>query len=162
MKTDFKKVLSLLLCLVLIAASVFGMASCGSQAEEPKNTADENTSASVETSEKTEVETEAKTEAQTGETVSFTLEVVDAEGNKETTTVETTEKTVGAALLKEGIVEGEDGPYGLYIKKVNGIFADYETSGTYWAFYVNGEYATTGPDQTDIEANATYTFKVEK
>ena len=58
--------------------------------------------------------------------------------------------------------EGEDGQYGLYVKTVNGITADYDVDGTYWAFYINGEYAMSGVDVTDIAAGSTYAFKVEK
>ena len=46
--------------------------------------------------------------------------------------------------------------------KVNGIVADYETDGTYWAFYIGDEYGMTGVDMTEIEAGATYAFKVSK
>ena len=75
----------------------------------------------------------------------------------------TTEKeTVGEALLDEGLIEGEDSQYGLYVKKVNGVLADYNVDGTYWAFYVNGAYGATGVDSTPVEDGATYAFKVEK
>ena len=46
-------------------------------------------------------------------------------------------------------------------KTVNGVTVDYDTDGKYWAFYVDGEYAATGVDSTDITAGATYTFKAE-
>ena len=39
--------------------------------------------------------------------------------------------------------------------------AGYDKDGKYWAFYVDGEYAATGVDSTDITAGATYTFKAE-
>lgn len=38
---------------------------------------------------------------------------------------------------------------------------DYDADGAYWAFYINGEYASTGVDSTNIEAGATYTLKAE-
>ena len=66
------------------------------------------------------------------------------------------------ALLAEGLIEGENGAYGLYVKKVNGIVADYDIDKTYWAFYINGEYAMSGVDTTEIVEGATYSFKVEK
>ena len=69
--------------------------------------------------------------------------------------------TVGAALLSLGLIAGEDSDYGLYVKTVNGVTVDYDTDGKYWAFYVDGEYAATGVDSTDITAGATYTFKAE-
>ena len=48
------------------------------------------------------------------------------------------------------------------MKTVHGITADYDTDQTYWAFYVNGEYAQTGVDSTNVTAGDTYSFKVEK
>ena len=74
-----------------------------------------------------------------------------------------TDKTVvGEALLDTGIIAGEDGDFGLYVKTVNGITADFDVDGTYWAFYINGEYAMTGVDQTDITPGTAYAMKVEK
>ena len=77
-------------------------------------------------------------------------------------TVQTNEKTVGEALQKLGVIDGEEGDYGLYIKTVNGITADYNKDGVYWAFYVDGEYAMTGADMTDVVDGTVYTFRVEK
>ena len=56
----------------------------------------------------------------------------------------------------------EEGDYGLYVKTVNGVTADYDVDQTYWAFYINGEYASTGVDATSVTAGDTYSFKVEK
>ena len=92
----------------------------------------------------------------------FTFIVVDKNGNETTFNLSTDKATVGDALLAEGLIEGEAGAYGLYVKKVNGIVADYDINQTYWAFYINGEYAFTGVDATPVEEGATYSFKVEK
>ena len=92
----------------------------------------------------------------------FTFEVVSLEGETATFTITTEHQKVGEALLEEELIVGEQGPYGLYVKTVNGITADYDVDGTYWAFYINGEYAMTGVDQTPVEDGATYAFKVEK
>ncbi len=92
----------------------------------------------------------------------FTLYVVYEDGKEETFDISTTEKTVGSALLKEGLIEGDDSSYGLYIKSVNGVVADYDKTGTYWAFYVDDEYAAKGVDETKIKENTKYTLKVEK
>lgn len=77
-------------------------------------------------------------------------------------TVNTNEKTVGAALLEHKLIEGDEGPYGLYIKKVNGITADYDIDKAYWAFYVNEDYASKGIDQTTIEKDKTYRLEYTK
>jgi hypothetical protein len=79
-----------------------------------------------------------------------------------TLTVNTDAETVGAALLENGIIEGEDSEYGLYIKKVNGVTADFDKDKAYWAFYINGEYAMTGVDTTKIDPDVTYKLKYEK
>ena len=73
-----------------------------------------------------------------------------------TFTIKTDKETVGEALQEHGLIEGEDGAYGLYVKKVNGIVADYDEDQTFWAFYINGEYAMTGVDGTLIEEGVTY------
>ena len=93
---------------------------------------------------------------------SFVTEVVDADGNTVRFTVQTNEKTVGEALQKLGVIDGEEDDYGLYIKTVNGTTADYNKDGVYWAFYVDGEYAMTGADMTDVVDGTVYTFRVEK
>ena len=92
---------------------------------------------------------------------SFTLEIADKDGNKITATINCDDTIVGDALQAYGIIAGEEAEYGLYIKSVNGITADYDEDGTYWSFYVNGDYATTGVDMTKIENGATYTLAVE-
>ena len=94
--------------------------------------------------------------------VTFTFTVTDKDGASETFVIHTDKGTVGDALMEHGLLEGEDGAYGLYVKKVNGITADYDVDKTYWAFYVNGEYASTGVDKTAVTAGASYAFKVEK
>lgn len=102
-----------------------------------------------------------------GETVgqgatAFAVEVTDAEGDKTTFTVNTDEKMVGAALQALNLISGEKGDYGLYVKEVTGITTDYEKDGTYWAFYIDGQYALTGVDSTEVKAGAVYGFAVEK
>ena len=91
----------------------------------------------------------------------FTFVVVDKDANESTFQVKTDKATVGDALLDEKLIEGTESTYGLYVTKVNGIEAIYENDGTYWAFYINGEYAMSGVDSTDVENGATYMFKVE-
>ena len=71
-------------------------------------------------------------------------------------TVHTDQETVGAALMEQNLISGEDGEYGLYVKAVNGITADYDTDGCYWAFYIDGEYAVSGVDSTEIAESVEY------
>lgn len=93
---------------------------------------------------------------------SFTLEIADLDGNTVTATINTDEETVGGALSKLDIIQGEESDFGLYIKTVNGITADYDVDQTYWAFYIDGEYAQTGADMTAITDGSVYRLAVEK
>ena len=92
----------------------------------------------------------------------FTMEVTDADGKMTVFTVKSDEKTVGAALLALGVIAGDESQYGLYVKTVNGITADYDKDQTWWGFYVDGVSASAGVDSTDIVDGSTYGFKVEK
>lgn len=47
-------------------------------------------------------------------------------------------------------------------KTVNGMTADYDKDGVYWAFYIDGVYAMTGVDATNITDGAQYAFRMEK
>ena len=91
----------------------------------------------------------------------FTVITTDLDGVESTFEIKTDAKTVGEALVEEGLIEGHDTEYGLYVDVVNGIALDWEKDGKYWAFYINGEYAMTGVDATEVEEGATYTFKAE-
>ncbi len=91
----------------------------------------------------------------------FTLGVT-IEDKTVTLTVNTDADTVGAALLENGIIAGEDGAYGLYVKTVNGVLADYDVDGSYWSFYIDGEYAMSGVDSTDIVEGTAYSLVYTK
>jgi hypothetical protein len=95
-----------------------------------------------------------------GSTKTFVVEVVPQNGDSARIDVTTAKATLGDALLEKGIIEGEQHPqFGLMVKKVNGILADWDTNGTYWALYIGGDYAMTGVDSTPVEDGAVYTFK---
>ena len=80
-----------------------------------------------------------------------TVEVVHSDGSTKTMTYHTDEAYLGDVLLADGLIEGEEGPYGLYIKTVDGEQADYDTDKAYWSLYKGEDYATQGADQTVIE-----------
>lgn len=101
-------------------------------------------------------------DTQLGEGAKTVVVEVKAAEQTVTFTVKTDEKTVGAALLENKLIAGEQGDYGLYIKTVNGITADFDVDKSYWAFYVDGEYATSGVDTTDIQEGVTYQLAYTK
>lgn len=130
---SIRKKLSFILCIVLIAAMALFTAGCNDASGAPSGTA-----------------------APAG--TAFTVVVTDLQGEQTTFHYTSDKDTVGDALLAEGLIAGEDSDYGLYVTTVNGITADWDKDQTYWAFYIDGEYATTGVDATRISEGATYSF----
>ncbi len=128
MRND-KKLLSFILCMVLIVAAALCTNGCNGSADKAADSG-----------------TEADAQAQTGE-------AAGSDGGA----------AVDADVLGEGeriftfTVTDQDGS-----ETVNGITADYDKDGVYWAFYVNDEYAQSGVDSTTITEGAAYAFKVEK
>ena len=162
---NLKTLLSLILCTVLIAALALCIIGCtdSGEAETPETSANTATTVAVATDAPDGEGTTAPDVIVKGEgNTVFYFNVVDGEGNTTKFEIHTDATTVGEALLALGLIQGEDGDYGLYVKTVNGITADYETNGTYWAFYVGDDYGMTGVDLTEITPGATYAFKVSK
>ena len=118
--------------LLLMLVMLFALAACSKKAETP------------------------------AEAVAFTVIVTDLEGNETTFAYTSNAASVGDALVAEGLVVGHEASYGLYIDAVNGIAADWDKDQTYWAFYINGEYATTGIGDTPITADTTYGLTLTK
>ena len=145
------RILSVVISLVLIVAMALSLTAC------------KNNLSDVSSVGNGVADTSSKEAKKVGDgATEFAFRVTDKEGNSTDFIVYTDKKTVGEALFDAELVEGENQQYGLYVKKVNGIVADYDVDQTYWAFYINGEMAMTGVDTTDVEAGATYSFKVEK
>lgn len=91
----------------------------------------------------------------------FDFTIVDKEGQTHLYEIHTDAEMVGQALMSLELIDGEEGPYGLYIKSVLGQTLDYDTDGMYWGFYINGEYALTGVDQTPITEGESYQLKAD-
>ncbi len=193
-RTKCKNKLSLILCMVLIAAMALCTTGCkdskqdaaGSEvkqessagAQETEGASDQDAGEQAAGGEETGAENSGSgTEVQeTGEATGdaaqndnvlgegnteFAFTVTDADGNETAFTIRTDKKLVGEALQEVGLIDGEAGPYGLYVKTVNGTTLDFDTDGKYWAFYVDGEYGMSGVDTTEIVADTVYSFKAE-
>ena len=161
-KKAMTKMMQLILCTVLIAAMALVAAGCGSKTSDPT---EESETTAATTSEATVPESEttaAAEETAQVQSVSFIFVVTDLDGNETTFDITTEKATVGEALLDEGLIAGEDSDFGLYVTSVNGIAADWDNDQTYWAFYIDGEYAMTGVDSTEVTEGATYSFVLTK
>ncbi|HJD21223.1 MAG TPA: DUF4430 domain-containing protein [Candidatus Gemmiger faecigallinarum] len=79
----------------------------------------------------------------------ITVQVVLLDGSDTTTTITTLEEYLRGALEQEGMIEGEESEYGLFVTTVNGVTAD-ENAEQWWCFTKGGESLATGVDSTPI------------
>ncbi len=159
-KKRLNKALSWILCMVLIVAMALVTTGCSGNAENAETSGTETAGAESETDQNSESAAEVTVLGEGSKVFHFS--VVDLDGTETWFEIHTDEDTVGEALLAVELIEGEDGPYGLYVKTVNGITADYDKDKVYWAFYVNDEYGTSGVDLTEIVEEDIYSFRMAK
>ena len=129
---SLKRILSLILVLSLTAAAVLSLTSCG---KKEKGNNDEKT---------------------------ITVTVIDDKGESTVFKITTTSANLRGALEQEKLVEGDEEQYGLYVKVVNGLRADYDKDGAYWAFSKDGVDLMTGVDDTIIADGDKYEITYTK
>ena len=153
-----RKLLSVLLALVIVAAMILTLASCGKTEGGAETPDSDQPAESVKDSEPAPdsdptpaSDSQDDTASEPAATKTITVEVVDDKGEKTEFVIKTDRETLADALLDEKLVEGTTSEeYGLMIDTVNGLRADYTLDGAYWAMYQDGEYMMTGASQTII------------
>ena len=158
MKRTIKSTLALILALLMTLC----LFACKQQAETPETTAGTSENGGAIAPEGLWANATYLTDAEFGEGAKTVKVKVIAEDKSVTFTVKTDAATLGEALLAHGLIAGDEGQYGLYIKYVNGIRADYDLDKRYWNFTKNGEYMMTGADMTEIADGECYEFTYAK
>ena len=151
MKTMTRILLVLLALLLTVALFACDKNQTPDTTEEPNVTNNEQNQ-TVNTVTKTGVWADAihTTDKTFGEgAITIQLEV-KAEEQSLTFTIKTNKETLADALLEHALVEGEMSTYGIYIKKVNGIVADYDIDQTYWSLSKDGQMSMVGASDTTI------------
>ena len=74
---------------------------------------------------------------------------VSADGQSLVFTLRTDKENLEDALTEHRLIDGEQGAFGLYIKMVNGIVADYDKDGYYWSITKAGA-ETSGAKSTPV------------
>lgn len=75
------------------------------------------------------------------------VEIVHADGSAKEFTCHTDEEYLGPVLVAEGLIEGEEGPYGLYITAADGEAAE---GNQWWCVTRDGQMVETGVDATPV------------
>lgn len=156
MKTQ--KTLHSLLALLMCAVMALSLCACNKAEETPS------------TQLKTSSSDQATTNDPLWKTATYTEDVTLGEGKTKidvdviageksiTVTINTDAITLEDALKDVDLVEGEESKYGLFIKKVNGIEADYDKDQTYWSISKGGEYMNSGASAVTIKSGEKYEF----
>ena len=155
MKREFlTRAAAVLLACVLMLSFV----ACGKDAAEDTTQSDAETTA---TSARTTETTAPWTSIGEGD-CSFPFIVTFADGTKQNYVVTTGKASVGEALVDANLIAGDTSEYGLYVKTVCGVTADYDTDGTYWALYVDGELSSVGVDSVKCADVTVVEFRIAK
>lgn len=75
------------------------------------------------------------------------VEIVHADGSAKEFTCHTDEEYLGPVLVAEGLIEGEEGPYGLYITAADGETTE---GNQWWCVTRDGQMVETGVDATPV------------
>lgn len=139
MKINRKAILALLAALALALSLLTG---CGQKPQEQPDTGAAQPAAEGETLPDAEAPAGAETSeaGDSAATKQITLTVTYADETSQEYTIDTTAENLKEAIEGEVELGGSDGDYGFFLESVNGVTADYDADGAYWAIYVNDEY----------------------
>ena len=84
--------------------------------------------------------------------------VVHKDASERVFRYQTDAEYLGQVLLEEGLIQGENGPYGLMISAADGETADWNVDQSYWALYIGADYATTGADGIVLTDGGAYSL----
>lgn len=166
MKSSIKLLFLTIFCCIL----TLSFAGCNSS--EKSDSSSETVTSSVSESSTSEASSEELTglwstavyteDTEVGEGAKTVSVEVSAEDKSITFTIHTDKENLADALTDNKLVSGDESEYGLYIKEVNGIKADYDVDKAYWAISKDGEYLNTGADSTTIADGEHYELTYTK
>lgn len=90
--------------------------------------------------------------------ITITVDVVKSDKSTKTYTIETDAENLEDALVAEGLVEGEDSEYGLFIQTVDGETANYDENKSFWNLLKDGEAMATGARDEKIADGNKYSL----
>ena len=145
---NFSRALAVLLALTFVLSMAFTLVSCSNA---NGNATESSTPAP------------APSESPADNKISITLEVVYPDGSSKEFPISTDpSNNLRQALEAEGLIAGEEAQYGLYVKVVDGVTADYDVDQSWWGLYKDGEMLMTGVDTTPIADGDHFEFVYSK
>ena len=125
--------------------------ACGTDKETPNSANGSSTVGGAESGESSLWDNALyKEDTEIGEGAHSVLVEVKIEDRSVTLTVKSDKDNLADMLTENKLVEGDTGEYGLYIKKVNGVTADYDTDGAYWGLNKDGKPTPVGASDITV------------
>lgn len=146
-----KKLLALMLGLMLTLGLFAG---CGDSNNGSTGRSSENSS---QASSQVSSEVSSQPEENQAEDISITLKVVHGDKSTKDFEFSTQAKTLRDALEQEGLISGDEGQYGLFVKTVDGETVD-DGNQEWWCLTKGGEMWTEGVDSTELSDGDVYEF----
>lgn len=91
----------------------------------------------------------------------ITVSIDHKSGEDRTFTISTDAEYLRGALEQEGLIEGADSDYGLFITTMDGETVD-QVKQQWWGYTKSGEYVETGVDQTVIKDGDSFEFTLNE
>lgn len=95
-------------------------------------------------------------DAEIGAGAHTALITVTIEDKSVVITVKSDKVNLAEMLVESGLVEGDEGEYGLFIKRVNGVLADYDADGSYWSLMQSGVPTAAGASSITVKDGDAY------
>ena len=85
------------------------------------------------------------------------VDITHGDGSVKTIEIDTKAEFLGEAMMEENLLDGEEGPYGLYVTTVDGETAD-DSKEEWWGYTKSGQYVEYGVDMCPIADGDHYEF----
>ena len=133
--------------MAFVCSFTLAFTACGSTDKETPNSANSASNVSAPAGDELSPlwdNAQYKEDAEIGEGAHSVFVEVKIGGRSVTLTVKSDKDNLADMLTENKLVDGDTSEYGLYIKKVNGVTADYDTDGAYWGLNKDGEPSAVG------------------
>ena len=89
----------------------------------------------------------------------ITVKVIHSDGTEKEFSYKTDAEFLADVLLAEGLIAGEDGPYGLTLITADGEEVVWERDNAYWQIFMDGEAAVVGVSQIPVYDGSNYSLE---
>lgn len=140
----------------LLCAFTVTLAGCGEQKPSAQGSSVSETSGTGDAQSPLWERAQYTEDCEIGSGAHTALITVTIDGKSVLITVKSDKDNLAEMLVETGLAEGDESEYGLYIKRVNGVLADYDVDQAYWSLLQNGVPTAVGASSITITDGDAY------